>query len=40
MRKSRWLAQHRAASLTIGACIVVAMFGAAVLEVQLHPGVL
>ncbi len=40
VRKSAWLARHTAASLTIGACIVVAMFGAAVIEVQLHPGVL
>ena len=40
VRKSRWLARHKVASLTMGACIVAAMFGAAVLEVHLHPGVL
>ena len=40
VRKSRWLAQHRVASLTMGACIVGAMLGAAALEVHLHPGVL
>jgi peptidoglycan/LPS O-acetylase OafA/YrhL len=40
VRKSRWLAGHKVASLTMGACIVAAMFGAAVLEVHLHPGLL
>jgi peptidoglycan/LPS O-acetylase OafA/YrhL len=40
VRRSRWLAKHRVVCLAMGACIVGAMFGAAVLEVRLHPGVL